>query len=104
MESLTELHDPGDAVAGEKLIAVGRKISKVHLIPQTSAHRAQAVYVWGKPARCFIDISIRLKSWRRTAPQRLKWRDPLPLFNADSPARETERFASSWDRERRRRG
>ena len=62
MESLTELRDPGDAMAGEKLVAVGRKIGKVHLIPQTSAHRAQAVYVWGKPARCFIDISIRLRS------------------------------------------
>ena len=60
-ESLTELRDPGDAVVGEKLVAVGRKISKVHLIPQTSAHRAQAVYVWGNPARCFIDISIRLR-------------------------------------------
>ena len=58
---MTELRDPGDPVVGEKLVAVGRKISKVHLIPQTSAHRAQAVYVWGKPARCFIDISIRLR-------------------------------------------
>ena len=62
MESLPELHEPGGAVAGEKLVAVGRKISKVYLIPQTSAHRAQAVYVWGKPTRCFIDISIRLRS------------------------------------------
>ena len=62
MESLTELRDPGNAVVGEKLVAVGRKIGKVHLIPQTSSHRAQAVYIWGKPARCFIDISIRLRS------------------------------------------
>src|SRR2546430_17534528 len=76
MESLTELHDPGDAVAGETLIAVGRKISKVHLIPQTSAHRAQAVYVCGKLARCFIDISIRLLSSPPAGPQILKWRDP----------------------------
>ena len=59
---MTELRDPGDAVAGEKLVALGRKISKVHLIAQTSSHRAQAVYIWGKPARCFIDISIRLRS------------------------------------------
>jgi len=62
---LTELRDAGDAVVGEKLVAVGRKISKVHLIAQTAAHRAQVVYVWSKPARCFVDISIRLRS-RRT--------------------------------------
>src|SRR3989442_400858 len=50
------------AAVGKNLVAVGRKISKVHLIAQTSAHRAQAVYVWGKPARCFVDIPIRLRS------------------------------------------
>jgi hypothetical protein len=58
---LTELRETGDAVVGEKLVAIGRKISKVHLISLTSAHRAQTVYVWGKPARCFIDIPIRLR-------------------------------------------
>lgn len=55
-----ELRDEGDAVIGQKLVAIGREISKVHVFPATSAHRAQRVYVWGKPARCYVDIPITI--------------------------------------------
>jgi hypothetical protein len=58
---LTELREPGDAVAGEKLLGWGRKISRIHLISGTSAHRAQSVYIWGAPAKCRIDIAIRTR-------------------------------------------
>ncbi|MFA5897028.1 MAG: hypothetical protein WC985_09045 [Thermoplasmata archaeon] len=61
---MTELREPGDAVVGEKLVAWGRKVSAVHLISGTSAHRAQSVYVWGKPASCRIDIAVRLRGNR----------------------------------------
>lgn len=42
-------------------MAWGRKISRVHLISATSTHRAQSVYVLGAPAKCRIDIQIRLR-------------------------------------------
>ena len=58
---MTELREPGDAVVGEKLVAWGRKISRVYLIPGTGAHRGQSVYVWGTPAQCRIDIAVRLR-------------------------------------------
>jgi len=58
---LTELREPGDSVVGEKLVAWGKKIGRVHLISGTSAHRAQSVYVWGAPAKCRIDIAVRLR-------------------------------------------
>jgi len=56
---LAELADVGDAVIGEKLVAVGRKIGRVHVIPRTSAHRVQSVYVWGSPAKCWVDVPVR---------------------------------------------
>ena len=59
---MSELHDVGDAVVGEKLAAMGRKVSRVFVVAGTSAHRAQTVHIWGKPARCFVDIPLRLKS------------------------------------------
>ncbi len=58
---MSELYEVGDAVVGEKLTAVGRRMSRVYLIPGTSSHRAQSVHIWGKPARCFIDIPVRLR-------------------------------------------
>ena len=56
---MTELRDVGDSVAGEKLAAVGRKIGHVIVISGTGAHRAQRVYIWGDPARCYVDKPIR---------------------------------------------
>ncbi len=56
---MAEFVDAGDAVIGEKLVAVGRKISRVHVTPRTSAHRAQSVYVWGSPAKCWVDVPVR---------------------------------------------
>jgi len=50
----------GDAVEGEKLVAVGRKISKPIIIPATARHRAQQVYIYGPPAKCYIDRPVRL--------------------------------------------
>lgn len=58
---MTELREPGDAIVGEKLIAWGRKVSRLHLISGTSAHRAQSVNIWGSPAKCRIDIAVRLR-------------------------------------------
>ena len=49
----------GDSVGGEKLAAVGRKIGRVFVITETGAHRAQRVYIWGDPARCYVDKPIR---------------------------------------------
>ena len=56
---MTELGGLGDRVAGEKLAAVGRKVGRVFVIPGTGAHRAQRVYIWGDPARCYVDKPIR---------------------------------------------
>lgn len=56
---MTELREAGDSIVGEKLVAWGRKVSRVRVVGGTSAHRAQCVYVWGMPARCRID-----KPWR----------------------------------------
>jgi hypothetical protein len=54
------LRGVGDAVEGEKLVAVGRKISKPVIIPATARHRAQQVYVDGNPARCYVDRPVRI--------------------------------------------
>ena len=56
---MTELGSVGDCVAGEKLAAVGRKVGRVLVITGTGAHRAQRVYIWGDPARCYVDKPIR---------------------------------------------
>ena len=56
---MAELRDVGDSVAGEKLAAVGRKVGRVFVITGSGAHRAQRVYVWGDPARCYVDKPIR---------------------------------------------
>ena len=58
---MTELREPGDMVVGVKLVAWGRKISRIHLISATGSHRGQSVYVWGMPAECRIDIAVRLR-------------------------------------------
>ena len=58
---MTELRDLGDVVVGEKLLAWGRKVSRVHLIGGAAAHRSQSVYVRGMPAQCRIDIAVRLR-------------------------------------------
>lgn len=50
----------GDAVEGEKLVAVGRRVSKPIIIPATARHRAQQVYIFGTPAKCYIDKPVRL--------------------------------------------
>jgi len=54
------LRGRGDAVEGEKLVAVGRKISKPIIIPATARHRAQQIYIYGIPARCYIDKPVRI--------------------------------------------
>ena len=56
---MTEFGDVGDSVAGERLAAVGRKIGRVIVISGTGAHQEQRVYIWGDPARCYIDKPIR---------------------------------------------
>ena len=56
---MSELRDGGDSVVGEKLAAVGSKIGRVIVISGTGAHRAQRVYIWGDPARCYVDKPIR---------------------------------------------
>lgn len=54
------LRGRGDAIEGEKLVAVGKKISKPIIIPATARHRAQQVYIYGTPATCYIDKPIRI--------------------------------------------
>ncbi len=56
---MAELRNVGDNVIGEKLAAVGRKVGRVLVISGTGAHRAQRVYIWGDPARCYVDKPIR---------------------------------------------
>lgn len=56
---MTELGDIGDSVVGEKLAVVGRKVGRVFVIAGTGAHRTQRVYIWGDPARCYVDKAIR---------------------------------------------
>jgi hypothetical protein len=41
---LSELREVGDAVIGEKLAAIGRKVSRVFVVSGTSAHRGQTVH------------------------------------------------------------
>lgn len=50
----------GDVVEGEKLVAVGRRVSKPIIIPATARHRAQQVYIYGTPAKCYIDRPVRI--------------------------------------------
>lgn len=54
------LRTPGDAVEGEKLIAVGRKITKPILISATAKHRGQQAYIYGLSAICYIDKPLRV--------------------------------------------
>lgn len=54
------LRSIGDAIEGEKLVAVGRRVSKPIIIPATARHRAQQVYIYGTPAKCYIDKPVRL--------------------------------------------
>lgn len=54
-----KLTNVGDELEGERLVAVGRKVSKPVLIVGSSAHRAQRIDVFGKPAKCFIDRPLR---------------------------------------------
>lgn len=54
------LRSIGDAVEGEKLVAVGRRVSKPIIIPATARHRTQQVYIFGTPAKCYIDKPVRL--------------------------------------------
>ena len=56
---MTELGSVGDSVVGEKLAAVGRKVGRVFVITGTGAHRALRLYLWGDPARCYVDKAIR---------------------------------------------
>ena len=56
---MAELGSVGDSVVGEKLAAVGRKVGRVFVITDTGAHRAQRLYIWGDPARCYVDKAIR---------------------------------------------
>ncbi len=56
---MTELRRAGDSVAGEKLAAAGRQVSRVVVISGTGAHRAQRVYIWGDRARCYVDKEVR---------------------------------------------
>ncbi len=56
---MAELGAVGDFVTGEKLAAMGRKVSRVVVISGTGAHRAQRVYIWGDPARCYVDKEVR---------------------------------------------
>lgn len=65
VKSLPESGEAGDSVFGEKLVAVGRKIGRVYVVTGTGAHRDRRIYVWGKPARCYVD-----KRWRRVPSRR----------------------------------
>ena len=56
---MTELTEAGHSVVGEKLVATGRKVSRVLVISGTGAHRTQRVFIWGNPARCVIDKPVR---------------------------------------------
>lgn len=56
---MSELSGIGDSVKGEKLAAIGRKVGRVFVVSGTGAHRAQRVYIWGDPARCYVDKPIR---------------------------------------------
>ena len=58
---MTGPSEAGDSISGEKLLAWGRKVSRVHLISGSSAHRAQSVSIWGMPARCVVDKAWRVK-------------------------------------------
>src|SRR5947208_4161621 len=104
MESLTELRDPGDAMVGGE---TGRGRPEDWQGPLDSADlvapRPGGVYL-GQAGPLFHRHFDSTAVMRPGGPQRLKWREPLARSNADSPARETEGFRSSGDRERRRHG
>jgi hypothetical protein len=54
------LRGPGDAIEGERLVAVGRKVTRPIVIPFSSRHRAIQVIIYGTPARCYISKPIRI--------------------------------------------
>lgn len=59
-----EIYDPEYVLVGEKLVCIGRKISKPTLISRVTAkHRARQVVVEGtaqSPARCYISKPARI--------------------------------------------
>jgi len=56
------LRGRGDTIEGEKLVAVGRKISKPIIIPETARYGGQQIHIYGAPAKCYVDIRIRILS------------------------------------------
>jgi hypothetical protein len=54
------LRGQGDAVEGERLVAVGRKITRPIVIPAMGGHRAVQAVIYGIPARCSISKPIRI--------------------------------------------
>jgi len=52
-------HGPGDALAGDQIIAQARSVSRPTVVPGTSTHRVQEV-VLKKNALCVIDRPFRL--------------------------------------------
>ena len=58
------IHDPDSVLVGLKLVLIARSISDKEVIRGSGAHRTQRVTARGSktsPARCYIDIPIKIK-------------------------------------------
>ncbi len=58
MSGLTWHEKPNDAIRGDKIIVIARKIGKKELVPDSSAHRANRVIAKNN-ARAWVDTPVR---------------------------------------------
>ncbi|OYT34369.1 hypothetical protein B6U96_13090 [Archaeoglobales archaeon ex4484_92] len=61
---MREIRDPEYVLVGLKLVLIARSISNIEVIRGSGAHRTQRVSGRGtkpSPARCYIDIPVRIK-------------------------------------------
>jgi len=56
---MTTLYQPGDAVEGERLACICRKVVRKQVVVGSHAHRALEVVLQGTPARCAILRPVR---------------------------------------------
>ena len=56
---MSTLREIGDAVEGERLVCLCRKVAGPYLVAGTSGHRAQRVVMHGLPARTWIEKPIQ---------------------------------------------
>lgn len=58
---MTILYSQGDAIKGERIICVFRKMTKPVIISGTHRHKAQRATIYGIPAEAWIEKPFKYK-------------------------------------------